>query len=657
MSPVNGSSFYLFVFIFFWALMVFAFKIRNKFLLLRKAQPIDRFDQPWERIKRVIKYVIGQNRILKDKSGGLMHAFIFWGFSVLLLRTIIVFSWAFSEKFFEPFLNSTIGKLYSFVKDFFVLAVIIAVIYAIIRRAIIKPRRLESSFEAYLVLFFILTLMVTDILMDSALFGIKGSGEGFLGNLFYPILKGNTSYLTSLFKTAWWIHVITLLTFLNLLPGSKHFHVITSIFNVYFQPLEGMGRIHRIEDIENAEKFGKSEITDLNWKQVLDLYSCTECGRCHEFCPATYTDKPLSPKRMNDVLKHYLYDHEDEILNGKKVDDLFSAGVLNEDAIWDCTNCGFCESRCPLFIEQINRILDFRRYLVLEESRFPEEVIQMYKGLETKNNPWNQSPADRFKWAEGLEVKTLAEDYYVEYLLWVGCACSYDEKSKKIASAVVKLLNKGGVSFGVLGDEEGCCGDPARRTGNEYLFEMMVEANLEILNQYKVKKIITICPHGYNIFKNEYPEFGANFEVYHYTEILADLLEKGKLKPVKRGNGEKVTFHDPCFLGRHNDIFDEPRKVIESIAGIEFVEPSLTREKSFCCGGGGGRMFMEENRGTRINHKRIDNLMEVNPDKIITSCPYCKTMISDGLNEKSIENVKNLDLAEFLLESLEENGE
>ncbi len=655
MSPVSGPTFLLFVFILFWALMVFAFKIRNKFLLLKKAHPIDRFDNPGERIKRVIKYVIGQNRILKDRSGGLMHAFIFWGFSVLLLRTIIVFSWGFSPKFFEPFLKSPIGEIYSYLKDFFVIAVIIAVLYAIIRRAIIKPRRLESSFEAYLVLAFILILMITDIGMDSSLFNMFHSGEGFLGKIFSPIFNEDKASLIITFKTCWWIHVVTLLSFLNLLPGSKHFHVLTSVFNVYFQPLEGMGRIHRIEDIENAEKFGKSEITDLTWKQVLDLYSCTECGRCHEYCPATYTDKPLSPKRMNDVLKHYLYDRENDILNDREIPDLFTANVVSEDAIWDCTNCGYCENRCPLFIEQINRILDFRRYLVLEESRFPEEVIQMYKGLEQKNNPWNQAPADRFNWAEGLEVKTLAEDFYVEYLLWVGCACSYDEKAKKIARAVVELFNMAGVSYGVLGDEEGCCGDPARRTGNEYLFEMMVEANLEILNQYKVKKIITICPHGYNVFKNEYPEFGANFEVYHYTEILAELINKGKLK-VSEGNREKITYHDPCFLGRHNNIFDEPREVIKSVKGIEFVEPSLTKEKSFCCGGGGGRMFMEENRGTRINHKRVENLMEVNPDKIITSCPFCKTMISDGLNEKAIENVKNIDLAEFLLENIKGNG-
>ena len=665
MNPTAGIGYWIFLIVFFGGLLFFFYEIWQKYLLLKVAKPENRFDNVGERIKRVLLFAFGQKRILADPQTGLMHAFIFWGFCVLALRTITVFGKGFYNKFLDSFIFSTVGHYYLVMKDIFVILVLIMIIYATIRRAFIKPKRLDPSWEGYLILFFIFVLMVTDMLMDGVEFKHNPAAVAFIGPFMAKFLGGmGESSLATLYNASWWIHIVTLLVFLNELPRGKHFHVITAIPNVYFQKLEPKGKIKTIENLEelfDSEDddipVGISKITDFTWKQYMDLYTCTECGRCHEFCPTFLTDKPLSPKRLNDKLKHFLYDHQKELISGKGEElEPVVGEVVSIDEIWDCTTCGRCEEACPVFIENIPRIVDMRRKLVMVEGDFPSELQTAFQGMERNGNPWNIGMSKRFEWAEGLDIPTMAEvdnPEEIEVLFWVGCAGSFDDRAKKISRAFAQILQKAGVKFACLGEEEMCCGDFARRSGEEFLYQTLAQQNVEVLNEYKVKDIVTICPHGYNTLKHEYKDFGGDYNVYHHTEFIAKLIKEGKIKPSKE-IASKVTYHDSCYLGRHNGIYDEPRDILKSISGVKLEEAGLNREKGLCCGAGGGRMFMEETRGSRINHKRIEDIMEHGkPDTVCTACPFCMTMLRDAVNEKEIEGVDTKDIAELVLESLE----
>jgi Fe-S oxidoreductase len=482
-----------------------------------------------------------------------------------------------------------------------------------------------------LILTMIGTLMVTDLAMA----GVEGSSPA--GRLLAPALGGSQL----LFQASWWLHAATLLGFLCYLPVSKHFHVVTSLPSVLFRRLD-TGSLPMI-DLENSEKFGITNFTDMRWKDVLDVYSCTECGRCQAACPAYATGKPLNPKKINEDMRAVMpLGLRDEL-------PLLPSQTIHDDVLWACTTCRACEEACPLFIEFIDRIVGMRRKLVLEDSSFPSELTNTYKNLEKAGNPWGQSPQARGDWANGLDVPWMSDSPgEIEYLLWVGCAGAYDDRGRKVARATVEILKAAGVKFAALGPEETCTGDPARRTGNEYLYQMLAAQNVETLNNYKVKKVVTQCPHCFNTLLNEYPQLGGHYEVLHHTDLIARLIADRKIKMNPAAAGETVTYHDSCYLGRHNGVYDAPREALSS-AGLTIIEMPRSRQNGFCCGAGGGRMWMEEKLGTKVNIARVDEAATTGAPLVASACPFCMTMIADGINETGRADAMNVqDVAQIV---------
>ncbi len=676
---------------------IFTTLLTQKTLVLLGATPDDRFSNFRERIDRVIVYMFGQKRMFKEPKSGLMHAILFWGFCVISLRTITLFAMAFSSQGFEYHLpglgEGALGNMYALTKDILAFLVLLMVIGAAIRRMSYRPDRLTPSGEAILILVFIGILMLTDFLLDGARFlgqmeagALSAEGQmSPVGRTFaniYAALGYSAAEAMSVGKVAYWIHCAVILAFLNLLPKSKHFHVITVFFNILFSKTEPAGAIRPIENLEEQETFGVSKVEQFSWKQLLDVYSCTECGRCEVNCPAWHTGKPLSPKVLiKDILEN-LHHHEKRIISEQNVvgtlvnrirgqetepptadpftpvePDLISQ--VNEDVIWSCTTCRSCEENCPLLITHVDKIIDMRRHLVLMESSFSKEVGQALRNLEQKSNPWGLPIADRGNWATDLDVPTLSENPDAEYLFFVGCAGCYDERSSRVSAAVVRILKEAGIDFAILGKEEGCTGDPARRIGNEYLYQLQAQQNIDTMQGYNVKKVITTCPHCFNTIKNEYPQLGGDFEVEHHTDMVFRFLDEGRITPTQeldlpsRNSEEtRVTYHDSCYLGRYNEVYDSPRDTLKAIPGTNVVEMEQSRENGFCCGAGGARWLMEEHMGTRVNQERVRQAMEVKPDVIATACPYCTMMLEDGLNETGEDQVVVADVAELVANSL-----
>jgi Fe-S oxidoreductase len=452
----------------------------------------------------------------------------------------------------------------------------------------------------------------------------------------------------------YWMHILAVLAFLVYIPSSKHLHIVVAIPNIFFRklgpkPAAALGPI----DLEHADHYGTSVVTQWSWKNLLDLYSCTECGRCQEQCPAYLTGKPLNPKMIIVDARENLFQ---TARNAGQPKEKLIGGAIKEDEIWACVSCGACQQACPVLIEHVPKIIDMRRSLVLEESRFPKEAQNALRGIETQGNPYGLPRAQRAEWAQGLGVKTLAEKPDAEYLYFVGCAASYDEANRAVARAFVGLLQTAGVDFAILGASETCNGDPARRIGNEYLYQQQAQQNIERLNDERVRRVIASCPHCFNTIKNEYPQFGGTYEVVHHTQLLAQLIREGKLKPNKTLDG-KFTYHDSCFLGRWNDIYDPPREIAEAIPGVELVEIERHHQRGFCCGAGGGRMWMEETVGKRINHERVDQTLRTGSPRVATACPFCLTMFRDGIAAKGDEGrLQVRDLAEYLADSVDGGG-
>ena len=455
------------------------------------------------------------------------------------------------------------------------------------------------------------------------------------------------SRLQAIYDGCWWAHLADLLFFGNYLPYSKHFHIITSIPNIFFMNLEPMGKLRTV-DLENTERFGASRVEDLTWKSMLDGYTCTECGRCREVCPTALTAKPLDPKIFIGELRDAVYEATPAILaeassrgNGAHAParkDLIG-GWISEDTIWACTMCGFCTTACPVFIvPAVDKILEMRRYLVLDKAEFPKEVQNAFRGMETNGNPWNMAAAARADWAKGLPVATMgeAEGKEIEVLFWVGCAGSYEDRARRVSRALVEILDAAGVSFAILGNEETCTGDSARRMGNEYLFQMLAQQNVETLNTYKIRKIVTNCPHCMNCLKNEYGDFGGHYEVVHGSELVAQLIAAGRVK-MSTPIPDTITFHDPCYLGRYNGGYDAPRNILRAIPGLEVKEMERSREKGLCCGAGGGRMWMEEKLGTRINQTRMREIADTGAASVGVSCPFCMVMIGNAKEEIGVQ--------------------
>lgn len=651
------------------ALGYFSWVMYGKTMLLFKAQHRpDLFRNIPKRISNVLLIAIGQRKIFKEKGPGILHALTFWGFLVLSIRSLYLIIYAFDPNFTIPLIHNP----YSLAKDVAEVVVLTVVLIALFRRIFLKPERLTLSMEANVVLMIIAALMVTDFFIDAFLFaGHEVAGtmtEHLREEMAYSPVGGALSHLVAGmspaamrvgFELSYWAHVLTLLTFLNMLPGSKHFHVLTSLPNVFFGEVKAKGALLPIPDIDEQEYFGAGKVTDLSWRNYLDLYSCTECGRCAVNCPTTITGKPLNPKYLICDVRDFLYEREPEVLGRVQPPDPDERpGLLDAvgyETIWACTTCRACDEACPVMIERVGTIIDFRRYLVLMEANLPKEMATTLRNLETKGNPWGLPKSDRMEWADGLDVPLIADKPDAEYLFWVGCAGAYDDRQKKVSRNLVELMREAGVSFAVLGEDESCTGDSARRAGNEYLFQSMAKGNIELLNGFGVdkKKIVTHCPHCLNTLLNEYPQFGGNYEVVHHTELLDQLVAQGKLKPKKKPEGaEKVVYHDPCYLGRHNDVYEEPRRVVQAIPGLELREMTRNRTTAMCCGAGGARVWMEEHLGERINQVRVEQAMDKEPDTIAVACPFCNMMLDDGTKEKGVEGVRTRDISDLLLESI-----
>ena len=456
---------------------------------------------------------------------------------------------------------------------------------------------------------------------------------------------------------AYWTHILSILIFIVILPRSKHFHIITSIPNVFLGNVTQTGnQLHRIDfEDESKETFGVTRIEEFSWKKLLDLHTCTECGRCDVFCPALNSDKPLSPKQFTIDLRNHLNSQTPNLLSDKKREEnqagssvTLMGGAIQDATVWSCTTCGACEEECPVMIEYVNKMIDLRRGLVLTEDRYPKELGEAFKSLETHSNPWGFPGTQRRDWAEGFDIKQWDKDNPTEYLYFVGCNGSFDSRGKKVSESVVRALKKAKIDFSILGNREGCTGDPARRLGNEYLFDMLASKNAETLKEQGVIKVIVHCPHCFNSFKHEYPEFGVKLEVIHHSELLADLIKQNKLS-TEGGKDGTVVVHDSCYMGRHNKVYEAPRDILKSVTSPDSIkEVETSRERGTCCGAGGGGFLMEET-GTRISHNRIDELMVTNPDTIAVSCPFCVLMLEDALKAKNLSGkVKVKDISEMI---------
>ncbi len=642
------------------------FTVRVRFLvaLARAAAPVKRAGDNERRARNEATIVLGQRKLLQRIGPGLIHAFIFWGFLVLGPTIVIALIGVVSKHATFPWLGDQ--GWYAFLVDLFAVLVLVGVISAVYIRKVLRPRRFEGSHlgEADLILALIATIATTLLLWHASRIALglnewpasSAPASHLLSHLF-----GHDQVTRVLERVFVWAHVLTILVFLAYLPRSKHLHIATAAINVWYGRTGPGGKLETCASTiptipEDEIRFGAGTAADLTWKQMLDTFTCTECGRCQDVCPAFGTGKVLSPKLLIMGLRDQVFSDGGAIVasraTGEPADlESLVPNAVPEESVWDCVTCGACVQACPVSIEHVDHIVDLRRHLVMVESSFPAEAEPMLRDVERSSNPWGKPQQERAEWAAKLGVRILEPgDPAPEYLYWVGCATSFDERARRTGEATARLLQKAGVDFAILGPREACTGDPARRIGNEYVFQAYAEQNVQTLNEAGVTKIVTGCPHCFNTIGNEYPDFGGDYEVVHHSELLARLVAEGRLKP-ERQQGLNITYHDSCYLARHNDVLAPPRELVAAVGSP--VEMERSGKQTFCCGAGGAHMWMEE-RGNAINENRVREAAGTGAQTLAVACPFCTVMLDDGVQSAG-EQLRVVDVATLLDEAIDDS--
>jgi len=640
---------------------LFSRRAYQLYQFVRLGQPVDRLDDLPKRVEQEATVVLGQRKLLQRLGPGLMHAFIFWGFIVLLTTIVEAFAEVFQPTFAIPLFGRSAWL--GLVQDIFSVLVMIGIGMALYYRKVKRPERFKGSHleEADFILAMIFGIMLTLLFLNATRIaaGINESPARWtpVSNALAPLFRHMSHDVQGFFERLFlWSHILLVLGFLAYIPYSKHLHIFVSELNVFFANTRARGRLRPLHiDLDKLEegdvRLGAATVQDLTWKEMLDLYACTECGRCQSVCPAWNTGKPLSPKLIVMNLRDHLFQAGPGLVQARRAGEQaettpLNPGVIEDEVVWDCVTCGACMEECPVDIEHIDHITDMRRNLVMGESRFPPEAGTLLRNLESSSNPWGQPQSSRAEWAKDLGVPVLEDGQAPEYLYWVGCAGSFDDRAKRISQAVARVLQKAGIAFAILGPRELCNGDPARRLGNEYLYQELARQNIETLTKVGARAIVVNCPHCFNTIKNEYPDFGGRFEVIHHSELFGRLLREGRLRLTQEVQ-ELIAYHDPCYLGRHNGIYDQPREVLERVPGLTTTEMHRHRQRSFCCGAGGSRMWLEERIGKRINLERTEEAISTGATVLGVACPYCLIMLDDGSKAKG-EAIRVLDLAQVL---------
>ncbi len=647
------------LFFIFLSIGVFAYGLNRRIRLWKIGKEEARLENMGTRLKTFLVEGILHRRILQDRYPGLIHLFIFLGVVVPFVVIVIV------QFMFTT--TAPVARFLSLCLDLLALLGITFLILAFYRRYITRPSRLDNRPDDLLSLVLLLLIFCTGLLMESLRLSTIGKDVQAwapLGNLIASLMDSiglKTSTKGFLALLLFRVHFFLVLGFIAYIPYSKLFHIVSSSLNMIYRSSKPKGILSQMDlEDEEAESFGVSKIEEFTWKQLLDLDACTRCGRCQDHCPAFLTEKPLSPKTLILDLKEHLHERGPKVFRAKAKKTTPDAippligSIIDTNVLWACTTCRNCMEHCPVYVEHVDKIIDMRRYQVLMESKFPEELMEAFRGLEKNSNPWGLSYEARSDWVEELNVPLMSEisGEHVDFLFFVGCIRSYDDRNKKVAIAMVRILNHLGIKFAILGMEEGCCGDPARRVGNEYLYQILAQTNIETFSRYKVKRILTTCPHCYNTLRNEYPQLGFNAEVIHHAEFLQEQILARRLK-LDQEVAKRLTFHDPCYLGRYSDLYDPPRRVLQAIPSLEIKEMKRSRNESLCCGAGGGWMWMDEKIGKRINIQRLEDALSTEADWIATACPFCVIMFDDAIKSKGMEGrVKIWDIAEIVEQSL-----
>jgi Fe-S oxidoreductase len=656
--------------VFVLALALFGHRLRQLLQYMFLGQKVSGFKNWFRRLSSTLGYVFSQlcqlkNFRAKDRAP-LGHALMAWGFFVFVV--FYFFFIILAEGFGLAGLQDTqFFFYYTWVMDFLALGIIIGAGWGLIRRFIIRPPRLEGeqTVESLIILLSVFTHPFTHLFKEATNIAMGASPAGLghtllppVSNWFSQLFSGTPASIEPWHIAFFWAHWLTVLFVLVYIPYSRYLHMLAAVFNGILQTRQPKGALQPI-DLEKDASFGLAKIDDLTWKQNLDLYSCVACGNCQVLCPAFTTGKPLSPKKVILDLKRHLLKAGPGLVKAKQkgepaaaeINPLLSGNIIQEDEIWACTTCGACDEVCPVWVDHIDKLVGLRRNLVMEQSLVPETAEGALRSIEDRGHPWRGTTLNRTDWSEGLGLKSLAEEASVDCLFWVGCTEALEERSLKIARACARIMQQAGLKFGILGSEESCCGDPARRLGNEYLFQLQAQKNIEVMQRYHIKKIITACPHCFNTIKNEYPQFGGDFEVIHHTQLIEELIKSGQIS-LNGSIPAILTYHDSCYLGRHNDIYTAPRRTLHALPGTRLVEMENNRKRGFCCGGGGGHMWIEEKTGQRISENRIEQALATKASTIATACPFCLQMFDDAIKAKEAEELLQVrDIAEIVAES------